>query len=318
MLISVIIPAFNAQSTLARCLMSVCAQTHENLEILVINDGSTDKTAAIAADFAAMDRRIRVITQENCGLAASRNVGIEAAAGSFLGFVDADDEIIPAFYERLLQNALRFDAQISSCGMMFVYPDGRAEQHGSGKLRTFDCAQGLRALLRGALEPSLCNKLYAAEILQNSCLNEKIRNGEDLLRNFTAFSRANGSIFDPFCGYRYHQSAASMSKNAADALAIERDHLRTRRLILEHSSGELQPDALCLLLNGCINTCNRQIDTESAEILELCDKCRVFLRENRENWHLLNPRRRIAAYLLTHAPRLHRALYRLYRRRYAR
>lgn len=102
MKISVIIPAYNIADCIERCIKSVCAQTHEDIEILVIDDGSTDDTARIAKDLAAGDPRIRVISKENGGTSSARNLGIKEAAGEYIGFVDADDYVSPDMYEKLL------------------------------------------------------------------------------------------------------------------------------------------------------------------------------------------------------------------------
>ena len=94
-LISVIVPAYNIASWLSRCLDSILAQTHKNLEIIVIDDGSTDGTSQIIDEYVKKDSRIVAIHQKNTGLVAVRNIGIEIAQGDWIGFVDGDDAIDP-------------------------------------------------------------------------------------------------------------------------------------------------------------------------------------------------------------------------------
>ena len=101
--ISIIIPVYNKEAYLERCLDSVLAQTHKSLEVLLIDDGSTDGSPAICEKYAKKDPRIRVLTQENAGASAARNAGIEAAGGDYIGFVDADDWIEPGMYAALLE-----------------------------------------------------------------------------------------------------------------------------------------------------------------------------------------------------------------------
>lgn len=101
-LLSVIIPAYNSMPTLERCVNSVRKQTVTNIEILIVDDGSTDNTGALAEKLAMMDKRIRVFHKENGGSSSARNMGIENAVGEFLGFVDSDDYIEPQMYERML------------------------------------------------------------------------------------------------------------------------------------------------------------------------------------------------------------------------
>ncbi len=112
-LVSVIVPCYNIEDCLERCVNSICAQTYANLEILLVDDGSTDRTGALCDALAAADGRIRVFHKKNGGSSSARNLGIENASGEWLGFVDSDDWIAPEMYERLLEAALTQDVAIS-------------------------------------------------------------------------------------------------------------------------------------------------------------------------------------------------------------
>ena len=113
--ISVIIPAFNVQPYIRKSLNSVLNQTYKNLEVILVDDGSTDKTGAICDEYAQMDSRVAVIHQQNAGLSSARNVGIEQAKGEWVAFLDSDDWIEPQMYEILLKVAHNSDADISTC-----------------------------------------------------------------------------------------------------------------------------------------------------------------------------------------------------------
>jgi glycosyltransferase involved in cell wall biosynthesis len=104
-MISVVVPVYNVESYLAECLDSLLAQTVRDLEVVIVNDGSTDGSAAIAEQYVARDPRFRVVTQENGGLSKARNAGIDAATGDYLAFLDSDDRLPPDAY-RLLLGAL--------------------------------------------------------------------------------------------------------------------------------------------------------------------------------------------------------------------
>ena len=135
-LISVIVPAYNVAQWISKCLESIMNQTYKKLEIIVIDDGSTDETPQILDRYANIDSRIKVVHQKNSGLVKVRNKGIELASGEYVAFVDGDDTIIPEMYERLLKNALKYDADISHCGVCFCFSDGHEEQHyGTGYLK---------------------------------------------------------------------------------------------------------------------------------------------------------------------------------------
>ena len=113
-LISVIIPVYNGEKYVAQCIENLLHQTHKNLEIIVIDDGSTDKTGEIIKKYP-----VKIITQENIGISASRNVGINAAKGEFIHFFDVDDLINLEFYEKNVQAAEETEADIACCGFIF-------------------------------------------------------------------------------------------------------------------------------------------------------------------------------------------------------
>lgn len=108
--VSVIIPVYNVDKYIDRCINSVLNQTFSNIEIICIDDGSTDLSLSILQNYAAKDDRIRIFTQNNRGVSAARNVGLDAATGQWVSFVDSDDEIHPDMYETLLAHASYEDA----------------------------------------------------------------------------------------------------------------------------------------------------------------------------------------------------------------
>ena len=103
-LISVIIPVYNTEKYLDACVESVAGQTYDNLEIILVDDGSADNCPAMCDEWARRDSRIRVIHKKNGGQGEARNFGIEAARGEYIGFVDSDDIVSPVMYERLLDS----------------------------------------------------------------------------------------------------------------------------------------------------------------------------------------------------------------------
>ena len=100
--VSVVVPIYNVEAYLADCLDSLATQTFADLEVVMVNDGSTDRSVEIAEAFAARDERFTLVHQENAGLSAARNTGIDVATGEFLAFVDSDDVVAPAAYELLV------------------------------------------------------------------------------------------------------------------------------------------------------------------------------------------------------------------------
>ncbi|MCH3973326.1 MAG: glycosyltransferase [Oscillospiraceae bacterium] len=123
-LISIIVPVYKTEPYLQKCLQSIVNQTYRNLEIILVDDGSPDRCPQICDEWAKKDSRISVIHQENSGLGKARNSGIEKAKGSYLAFVDSDDEIEPDMYEKLLAAAESCKADICYCGCKDVSSKG--------------------------------------------------------------------------------------------------------------------------------------------------------------------------------------------------
>lgn len=114
--ISVIVPIYNTENYLHRCLDSIINQTYKELEIILVDDGSKDSSPQICDEFAEKDNRVKVIHKKNEGVAKARNTAIAMATGDYLAFVDSDDFIDKAMFERLINNALKHDADMSICG----------------------------------------------------------------------------------------------------------------------------------------------------------------------------------------------------------
>lgn len=282
-LISIIVPAYNVAPWLPRCLDSILAQTYGNLQIIVIDDGATDETPQIIDKYAKEDSRIMAVHQENAGLVAVRDRGIELATGDYVAFVDGDDVINPDLYERLLANAVKYQADISHCGVKFCFQEGREEAHyGTGRVVIQDNFQGVKDLLEGDfVEPALWNKLYRATLLKDSCLDENVLNNEDLLRNFVLFSRADRSVFEDFCGYQYIQRQGSMSKDRSKALRAEQHIFRARQIIVEHASEAIYPYAMKTWLSSIVNSINIHTYSKELEMKHLCEERREILKKKK-------------------------------------
>ncbi len=115
--ISVIVPVYNVEQYLDKCVQSIVTQTYKNLEIILVDDGSTDNSGAICDEWAKKDSRIVVIHKENGGLSDARNAGVLAASGEYIGFIDSDDYIEPVMYEKLYSLISVNDADMALCGV---------------------------------------------------------------------------------------------------------------------------------------------------------------------------------------------------------
>lgn len=165
--ISVIVPVYNGEKYLRQCLDSIVTQTHRHLEIILVNDGSTDSSGGICGEYAARDDRIRVLHQENRGQSAARNTGLDTMTGEYVSFVDADDFIAPEMLEKLL-TAMETGADVSLCNIRRVSEDGSPEgvcPIGDGRLPR---QEFLRKLLaeQAWFYVSPVNKLYRKRIFE--------------------------------------------------------------------------------------------------------------------------------------------------------
>lgn len=114
-LVSIIVPVYNVEQYVGKCLDSLIKQTYHNIEIIVINDGSTDSSGEICDKYAENDRRIKVVHQENCGLSVARNVGLELQQGEYISFVDSDDFVSVYFIESMLKCMVSYDVDAVQC-----------------------------------------------------------------------------------------------------------------------------------------------------------------------------------------------------------
>ena len=122
-MISVIVPVYNSKSRLVRCIDSICNQTYSDLEIILIDDGSSDGSSIVCDELAVNDSRIRVIHQNHAGVSAARNIGLSSANGDFFSFIDSDDWISPVMYEIMYNKSMEYDADIVECGFSILFQD---------------------------------------------------------------------------------------------------------------------------------------------------------------------------------------------------
>lgn len=165
-LISIVVPVYNVEKYLAGCVESILGQRYANLEVLLIDDGSTDKSPQVCDAYALKDPRVRVVHQANAGLSAARNAGIERAAGGLIGFIDSDDTISADMFDRLYTALVTSDADISLCGIRYVSEDGKPVQDDAIPSLSAGAVSGKEAISRWlSSEDSwlwvvACNKLY--------------------------------------------------------------------------------------------------------------------------------------------------------------
>lgn len=206
-MISVIVPVYRSQETLARCVKSLCGQTEQDLEILLVDDGSTDGSGRLCDELSKEDLRIRVIHKKNGGVSSARNAGIEAAKGEYLLFADSDDYVEPVMAEKLLESI--GDDDIAICGFHHHY-------QGQDVIRIPDVSgrsgeKNFLALYGQGFLNMPWNKLYRRELAGR--FDETLSLGEDLLFNLDYLRRADGIaiVKAALCHYIQDDTGRSLS-----------------------------------------------------------------------------------------------------------
>jgi glycosyltransferase involved in cell wall biosynthesis len=212
--ISVVIPAYNVAPYIEKCLQSVLCQTYTNLEVLVINDGSTDDTVSLIKGFTA-DERLVFLDQPNAGVSAARNAGVAAATGEYLTFVDSDDWIEPTMYEKLHEAITNAAADMAVCNYNLVYADRTAacysKMHGE-VVTVYDDIYAYFCRYCACPKPNnyIWTRLYRTELVKNSGVRfENYRQAEDTLFNFKLLPYMRKIAFIPEGLYNYYQRGNS-------------------------------------------------------------------------------------------------------------
>ncbi len=316
-LISIIVPVYNLEKELPRCLDSILAQSYEDIEVIPVDDGSQDGSQTILEAYAQKDSRVKPIFKENGGVTSARLAGIAAATGEWIGFVDGDDYIEPDMYQRLLGNALQYEADISHCGYRMVFADGRVNWfHNTGRLAQQDKLTGLSDLLDGSLiEPGLCNKLFRKNLLHSlfhsGALDPAIRINEDLLMNYVLFSHAERSVFEDFCPYHYIVRGTSASRAPLNEHRLW-DPIRVKQRILDLDIPGMEHDTQRAYLSTCVNVYNGLMLEKDRRWRKEETKVRQLIRERRDWEMLLSNKQRLLTRLILTVPGLYRYLYRFY------
>lgn len=228
-MISIIVPVYNAQRYLGECLDSLSGQTLRDIEILCVDDGSTDDSASILEKHALGDGRIVVLTQPNSGVSAARNHGIERARGQWLMFVDSDDLIDPDTCERALGRALEHGADVVLWSYMREFDDGRRSPRPLMRGDRKFCGEDLRRLHRKMAGPvgrelrnpallhswgTVWGKLYSRRVVSTTRFTDTriVGSAEDALFNLELFDRASMAYYIDRAMYHYRKSEASLTR----------------------------------------------------------------------------------------------------------
>lgn len=232
-LISVIVPVYNTEKYLAKCIESIISQTCCNLEIILIDDGSTDNSGKMCDEYSLKDKRIKVVHKNNGGLSDARNTGIKIASGKYLSFIDSDDYIEKNMYEYLIKNMKENNADIGICGWYLVKgKDISICKFKSGKivLNTEECIDYL--LSNNSFDNFMCNKIFKKDLFKSIefPVGKKL---EDLATLYKVINFSNKIFMEsiPLYYYVLHENSITsklhnqIDENVFNEYIIRKDNL---------------------------------------------------------------------------------------------
>lgn len=224
-LISIIVPIYNTEKYLRRCVNSILAQTYKKLEVILIDDGSSDRSGNICDEYAAFDNRVKVLHIQNGGLSNARNQGLNLAKGEYIGFVDSDDYIHERTIEILYHNLVETKSDLSGisyCKFVDVNPKANLKN----KQKIFKKNLFLWFLRDNHLY-YVCRYLYPRSIVENVRFDRSMKIAEDQQFNFEICKKSKTVVFSSFEGYFYFQNVKSLSHGKVKATFVQDLEFRT-------------------------------------------------------------------------------------------
>ncbi len=217
MLLSVIVPVYNVEGYLDRCVQSIIDQTYTEMEIILVNDGSTDRSGGLCEKWKQKDERITVICKKNGGLSSARNSGIDVAKGGLLTFVDSDDFIGPDMYGTMIEALIRTKKDVACCGRIIdIWGKYEKKEFISEEEKIYDKEEAIReVLLLDKIDVSVCDKIFRRDLFENIRFPEG-RISEDAAIIFGLFDRSNGVVHVGKAFYHYVYRKDSISKISYD------------------------------------------------------------------------------------------------------
>ena len=291
-LISVIVPVDRVEEYLERCVKSILSQTYENLEVILVDDGSPDQCPAICDACAEKDARVKVIHQENKGLSGARNAGIDAASGEYLAFVDSDDYVSPHFIEELYQLLQDTGCAIGQCRFSYVKGDGLVEE--SDSAFCIYRGESLMEQLYGPEEKATCfvvawNKLYRAELFKETGIRyPEGRIHEDEATTYRLFHEAKKLAFLDRALYGYYTENGGSITSVFSAKRLQWLTAHEERIAFFKKNGyeKLLPAAYRKLCDACITfyfRCTEQVKDAEELKKELRKRLETY-RANGAAW----------------------------------
>lgn len=231
--VSIIIPIYNSEKYLERCLDSIINQTLEEIEIICVYDISTDRTEEILNKYAISDKRIKVIKKEKEGISIARNIGLDIAKGEYIGFVDSDDYVESDYYKKLYNAAKKLDCEIAVADFIRQYPNKNKIRLNITEEKVYENPEDKYSICKTHREGCVWNKIYRKSLLDRINLRF-IPNMVYEDRDFTAKALfySNKMVTVPNTYYIYFVNKKSLVRGKQSAKLIA-DDIKSRQLLLQ-------------------------------------------------------------------------------------
>lgn len=256
-LISVIVPVYKVEKYLGRCIESLINQTYTRLEIILVDDGSTDKCSQLCDEWSGKDARIKSVHKRNGGLSDARNAGMPLAAGEYISFIDSDDYVSNDYFEVMLNTLVSENSDIVECSVVKFYEDNHFEEyHDDLKATSYSAVDGLSGLI--AEEPfhqHVWNKMYKADITLGIPFPFGKLN-EDEFWTYQIFGRANRVTKINKTMYFYFQRAESIMGEAYNLRRLDAlEGKKYRQEYIDEQFPVLSSQARINLFSSCVFAC---------------------------------------------------------------
>lgn len=262
--ISIIVPIYNMERFLPQCLESIRTQSFGDWECILVDDGSTDRSHEICSDFSKRDPRYKIIRQENSGVAAARNTGLDHAKAEFIGFVDPDDWIEPDLFNHLLFLIRHYNADIAQVGYWREYRGRRSVKHLVDSLKVIDGNQAMQEIAFDRLHNYLWNRLHRKSII--NCRFPEGRVYEDIYAYGHWLKKVGKMVIDPLPLYHYRMRKGSIVHDSTHRLDFFQSCLEKMNMIRSVCEGEdFEVRSLAFINRSAVNACKiiaRQEDNE--------------------------------------------------------
>lgn len=220
-LISIIVPVYNTELYLNQCVESILKQTYKNIQLILVDDGSTDNSGKICDEYALKDKRVEVLHEENSGVSDARNKGLKYAKGEYIGFVDSDDYIKETMYQDMYNLILERNADVSICNFCDVKEDKVTQKNKDSGIQEFTKIQILNELILDRnVQSYVWNKLYKKELFDNIKF-PKGKKYEDIETVFYVLEKCNKVVLSSKAEYYYLNRKDSIVNNVNEQTILD-------------------------------------------------------------------------------------------------